>query len=90
MPTSDFRAFAEVFQGSQWMIQKSKGSHPYVPGLVAAIIERGLSGDSRNAISFVEIFEILRQNRFEIVASVDCDEISKFVNWVKSSAQSVQ
>jgi hypothetical protein len=71
------------------MVQKSKGSRPDAPGFVVEIIQRGLSGDSRNANSFVDIFEILRQNRFEIVASVDCDEVSKYVNWVESSAQSV-
>jgi ATP-dependent helicase YprA (DUF1998 family) len=56
-----------------------------VPGFVVEIIERGLSGNSRNANSFVEIFEILKQNSLEIVAGVDCDEGLKFVNWVKSS-----
>jgi hypothetical protein len=54
------------------------------------IIERRLSGDSRRANSFVEIFEILEQNRFEIVAGVDCDEVLKFMSCVESSEQSVQ
>jgi hypothetical protein len=65
-------------------------SRPDVPGFIVEIIERGLSGDSRWANSFVEIFEILKQNRFEIVADVDCDEVLKFVSWVESSGQSVQ
>jgi hypothetical protein len=57
------------------MVQKSKGSCQEVPGCVVEIIKRGLSGDSRNADSFVEILEILKQNRFEIVAGVDCNEV---------------
>jgi ATP-dependent helicase YprA (DUF1998 family) len=86
IPTSDFRAFAEIL--SEITVDGSgvEGvSHPDVPGFVVEIIERGFSGDSRNANSFVEIFEILKQNRFEIVAGIDCDEVVKFVNWVESS-----
>jgi hypothetical protein len=91
MPTSDVRAFAEIF--SEITIGGSRvegASHPDVPGFVVEIIERGLSGDSRRADSFVEIFEILKQNRFEIVAGVDCDEILKSVSWIELSEQSVQ
>jgi serine/threonine protein kinase len=91
MPISDVRAFAEVLSEITMGGSTVKGvSHPDVPGFVVEIIERGLSGDSRNANSFVEIFEILKQNRFEIVADVDCDEVFKFVSWVELSEQSVQ
>jgi serine/threonine protein kinase len=86
MPTSDVRAFTEVVSEITMGGSKVKGMRrPDVPGFVVEIIERGLSGDSRNANSFVEIFEILKQNRFEIVAGVDCDEVLKFVSWVESS-----
>jgi hypothetical protein len=54
--------------------------HPGVPGSVVEMIERGFSGDSRRAGSFVEISEVLKQNRFEIVAGVECDEAFKFVS----------
>jgi hypothetical protein len=86
MPTSDVRAFAEVLSEITIGGSRVEGvSRPGVPGFVVEIIERGLSGDSRMANSFVEIFEILKQNRFEIVAGVDCDEVLKFVSWVESS-----
>jgi hypothetical protein len=91
IPTSDVRAFAEVLSEIIMGGSKVEGvSRPDVPGFVVEIIERGLSGDSISANSFMEIFEILEQNRFEIVAGVDCDEVSKFVSWVESSEQSVQ
>jgi hypothetical protein len=63
---------------------------PDLSGFVMEIIERRLSDDSRRANSFVEIFEILKQNRCEIVAGVDCDEVLKFVSWIELSEQSVQ
>jgi hypothetical protein len=65
-------------------------SRPDIPGFVVEIIEKELSSDSRNANLFVEIFEILKENRFEIVAGVDCDEVLKFASWLESSEQSVQ
>jgi hypothetical protein len=64
-------------------------SRPAVPGFVVEIIKRGLSDDSRNANLFVEIFEVLKENRFVIVAGVDCNEVLKFINWIESSEQSV-
>jgi hypothetical protein len=70
---------------------KVKGvGHSEVPGSIVEIIEREFSGDSRNANSLMEIFEILKQNRFEIVAGINCDEVLEFVNWVKLSEQSIQ
>jgi hypothetical protein len=67
------------------MVQKSEGSCQEVPEFVVEIVQRELSGDSGMADSFVEIFEILKQNRFEIVAGIDCNEALKFVNWFESS-----
>jgi serine/threonine protein kinase len=91
MPTSDVHAFTEVLSEITMGGSRVKGaSRPDVPGFVVEIIERGFSSDSRKANSFVEIFEILKQNRFEIVAGVDCDEVLKFMSWIESSEQPVQ
>jgi hypothetical protein len=91
MPTADVRAFAEVLSEITMSGSKVKGvNRPDVPGFVVQIIERGLSGDSRKANSFLEILETLKQNRFEIGAGAECDEIAKFVSWVELSEQSVQ
>jgi serine/threonine protein kinase len=90
MPISDFRAFTQIL--SKITIDGSgvEGvSRLDVPEFVVEIIERGFSGDSRNANSFVEICEILKQNHFETVAGVDCNEILKFASWLESSGQSV-
>jgi hypothetical protein len=91
MPTSDVRVFAKIVSEITMGGSRVEGARrPYVPGFVVEIIERGLSSDSRRADSFVEIFEILKQNHFEIIAGVDCDGVFKFVSWVESSEQSVQ
>jgi hypothetical protein len=74
MPTSDIREFAEILSEITMGDSNVKGvSRPDVCGFVVETIERGLSGDSRNANSFVEIFEILRENRFEIIVGVKCN-----------------
>jgi hypothetical protein len=74
MPASAIREFAEILSEITMGDSKVKGvSRPDVPGFVVEIIERGLSGDSRNANSFVEIFEILKENRIEIVVGVNCN-----------------
>jgi hypothetical protein len=91
MPTSDVRAFAEVLSEITMGGSRVEGlSRPDVPEFVVEIIERGFSSNSRRDNSFVEILEILKQNRFEIVADVDRDEVLEFVSWVELSEQSVQ
>jgi hypothetical protein len=88
MPVSDVREFAEILSEITVSGSRLEGANcPDVPRFVVEIIERELSGDSRNAHSFVEIFEVLTQNRFSIVAGVDCDEVLKFVSRVESSVQ---
>jgi hypothetical protein len=91
MPTSDIRTFAEMLSELTMGGSRVKGvSRSGVPGFVMDVVERGFSGNSRRANSFVEIFEILKQNYFEIVAGVDCNGVLKFVSWVESSEQSIQ
>jgi hypothetical protein len=70
MPTSYVQAFAKLLSEITMGGSRVQGViRPDVPGFVVEIIERGLSGDSRRVNSFVEIFETLKQNRFEIVRS---------------------
>jgi hypothetical protein len=91
MPTSDVRAFAEILLEISMGGSGIEGvSRPDVPGFSVEIIERVLSGDSRNTNSFVEIFEILKEDRSEIMAGIDCNEVLKSVNQAKCSEQSVQ
>jgi hypothetical protein len=40
--------------------------------------------------SFVDIVGSLKENRFKIMAGVDCEEVSAFVTWVESAEQSGQ
>jgi hypothetical protein len=90
MPTPGVQAFTEVLSEITMGGTGIEGlSRPDAPGFVVEIIERGLSGDSRNANLFVEILEVLKENRFEIVAGVDCNEVLKSINWIESSEQSV-
>jgi hypothetical protein len=84
MLISDVRAFAEVLSKITMSDSRIKGvSRPEAPGFVVEIIERELSSDSRRANAFAEIFEILKQNRFDIVAGVGCNEVLKYVSWAK-------
>jgi serine/threonine protein kinase len=59
-----------------------------VPEFVSRMIEEGRSPDSRRRLSFVRIVERLKENRFEIVAGVDSQEVAAFVAWVESVEQS--
>jgi hypothetical protein len=74
MPTSDIREFPEILSEVIMGGSKVKGvSHPDIPGFVVEVIERGPSGGSTNADSFVGIFEILKENRIEIVVGINCN-----------------
>jgi hypothetical protein len=76
MPISDARAFADILSEITMGASRIDAvSRPDVPGFVVELIERGLSYDSRRADSFREISEILKQNRSEIAACVDSDEM---------------
>jgi hypothetical protein len=47
------------------------------------MIERGTSLDSGPKLSFVEIFETLKENDFRILEGVDSKAISNFVSWIE-------
>jgi hypothetical protein len=55
-----------------------------VPIFVLELIEAGLSPGSRRQQSFNDIFNILKENDFEIVSGVDSADVLTFVNWVES------
>jgi hypothetical protein len=48
------------------------------------MIESGRPPESARSLSFVDIVASLKENRFQIIAGVDSDEISAFVSWVES------
>jgi serine/threonine protein kinase len=85
-PAADVRAFAELL--SRIVIGDSaeeSGSSLSVPGFVFEMIERGQSLDSRAMLSFVDIFETLKNNDFRIVEGVDSTEVSTYVRWIELS-----
>jgi serine/threonine protein kinase len=61
-----------------------------VPMFVSEIIREELSSNSKSGKSFGDIFDILKQNKFQIVRGVDSAEVSMFVNRVELAEQSVE
>jgi hypothetical protein len=59
-----------------------------VPEFVSQMIEDGRSRESQCRLSFVDIVERLKENRFAFVADVDSDAVSAFVARVESAQQS--
>jgi serine/threonine protein kinase len=59
-----------------------------VPEFVSWMIEEGRWAESHCRLSFVDIVQCLKENRFEIVAGVDSEEVSAFVARVESAEQS--
>jgi hypothetical protein len=47
------------------------------------MIEDGRSPEAVRRVSSPDIVNRLKENRFEITAGVDSDEVSAFVNWVE-------
>jgi hypothetical protein len=54
-----------------------------VPWIVSDLIKTGLSRKSRRESSFIDIFEILNDHNFEIMAGVDSAEVLTVVKWVE-------
>jgi serine/threonine protein kinase len=59
-----------------------------VPEFVSRMIEEGRSPEFQCRLSFVDIIEHLKKNRFAIVARVNSEDVSAFVAWVESAEQS--
>jgi hypothetical protein len=51
---------------------------------VFKLIEAGQSPGSRKQQTFNDIFNILKDNNFEIVSGVDSADVLTFVDWVES------
>jgi hypothetical protein len=56
-----------------------------VPSFVLTLIEQRPSSDFRETLSFVDIFETLKVNDFQILEGVDWTEVSKIVSWIEFS-----
>jgi serine/threonine protein kinase len=83
-PAADVRAFAELL--SRIVIGNSaeeSGCRLSVPAFVLKMIERGQSSASKTKLSFVDIFEILKVNKFRILEGVDSKDVSNFVSWIE-------
>jgi serine/threonine protein kinase len=94
-PTADVSAFAsilfEIAVGAPAAPPiGAVGGPPFpasVPAFVSRMVKDGRSPESASRLSFAEIVECLKENRFEIMAGVDSDEVSAFVSRVESSEQ---
>jgi serine/threonine protein kinase len=83
-PNADVGAFAELL--SRIVIENSAKESRcslLVPEFVLEMIERGQSLGSTAKLSFVDIFEILKDNNFRILEGVDSEEVSNFVSWIE-------
>jgi hypothetical protein len=84
----------EIVAGCPFPSPSAPNSHPEVnlppdvPVFVSEIIEEGLRPIAEEELSFIDIFETLKANAFQIVAGVDSDEVSAFVRRVESAVQS--
>jgi hypothetical protein len=85
-PAADVIAFTELL--SRIVIGDSaeeRGSSLSVPGFVMKLIESGQSLDPNATLSFVDIFETLKDHDFRILEGVDSKEVSNFVSWIEFS-----
>jgi serine/threonine protein kinase len=85
-PSADVKAFAELL--SRILIDDSAekpGCSLSIPAFVLNIIERGQSLDSEAKLSFADIFETLKGEKFRILEGVDSNEVSNFVSWIEFS-----
>jgi serine/threonine protein kinase len=85
-PDADVRGFAELV--SKIVIgcssEESRTSQS-IPTFVLKMIEQGQSSDSKATVSFVEIFETLKDEEFKILEGVDSKEVTNFVSWIELS-----
>jgi serine/threonine protein kinase len=85
-PAADGRAFAGLF--SRIVVDDSaeeRGCSLSVPAFVLEMIIRGQSSDSHATLSFVDIFNTLKDNDFRILERVDSNGVSNFVRWIELS-----
>jgi serine/threonine protein kinase len=86
-PMMDVRGFASIlFELVVGRPAKDEISVPRdIRRFVCEITEKGLWLKSVREFTFHDIFEILKQNKFQIEDGVDSKEVSAFVSWVEST-----
>jgi hypothetical protein len=84
---TDVREFAlilfEIVFGLPMMGEVSISTD--IPELVSWIMKAGLCSEFEKQPSFCNIFQILKQNDFQIMEGVDSAEVLAFANWVESA-----
>jgi hypothetical protein len=74
----DVRSFTKILSEIVAGVSSGDGEGcPIVPSFVSEIIERGQS--------FLDIFETLEQNQFQIMEGINVAEVSNFVRWIQWS-----
>jgi serine/threonine protein kinase len=87
-PTADVCAFASLLSEIAIGAAAESAVPGCVPTFVSRMIEDSQSPESRSRVSFADVVERLKQNRFEILAGVDSEEVSAFVSRVESAERS--
>jgi hypothetical protein len=86
-PKIDSRAFASIL--FEFLFRRPPQSeistHTRIPAVVSSVIESRPSPISGPTDSFTALFEILKQNHFQIEGSVDSAEVSASVSSVESA-----
>jgi hypothetical protein len=86
-PETDVHAFASIL--FEIVVGRSADGETCapsdIPAFVSRIIETVLWSTSETRLSFHDIFEILKQNNFQIEDDVDSGEVSAFVSWIESA-----
>jgi hypothetical protein len=81
-PQMDVRGFGSIL--FEILFGQPRNGEPFVPAnipeFVSKIIEAGLCSESEIQYSFCNIFEILKQNSFQIMEGVDSEEVLAFAN----------
>jgi hypothetical protein len=85
-PDVDVKAFTELLSRIVIGDSAEKGRCSLsVARFVLEMIERRQVLDSDAKLSFVDIFETLKDNEFRILDGVDLTEVSNFVRWIEFS-----
>jgi serine/threonine protein kinase len=87
-PAADVSAFAALLSEIAVGAAGGPAVPPGVPEFVSRTIEEGQSPGSQPRLSFVGIVARPKENRFQIMAGVDSEEVSAFVRGVELAEQS--
>jgi hypothetical protein len=85
-PNADIQAFSRILSAIVFeTFACQDGRDRDIPLFVSKIIAQGQPGNLRGMESLTDIFEILKQKDFKILAGVDVEEVSNFASWIESS-----